>query len=451
MTTKKFKHIPLDRGHPITGHLREFQRDRFTMQMRFMKEMGDIYSFYVGRFPVIYLSNPKYIRHVLQENYKNYKKNIFYDELRIILGQGLVTSEGEFWRKQRKMIQPTFHHSQIEKFITLMTNATDKMIVQWENSAKAQRQINIDEDMKTLTMEIVAQCLFSHDTDVFAQNATQSTNIVLDWAKHRLESLIKLPHWIPTKDNREFKQAYTELNEIIMGLIQERRAMKERPNDLLTTLIELTDEQSKTGMTDNQLFDEILTLFMAGHETTAHTLVWTWTLLSKHPHIRNKLNEEVDEVLKKSSLSFDTINALSYTKMVLQESMRIIPAVWGIGREAINDDEIDGYPIPKGATVGVSIYQMHHHPAFWENPEGFIPERFLPENLSNVNKWVYMPFGGGPRMCIGNAFAMMEAQIILSMLSNRFTLDLDPGIPIEFDPGITLRPKHELFMDIKAR
>ena len=451
MSTLSIKQIPLDRGHPITGHLKEFINDRFTMQMRMMKQMGPIYSFNVGRYHVTYLSKPEYIRHILQENYKNYKKNVFYDELKIILGQGLVTSEGDFWRKQRKMIQPAFHHKQIEHFSQLMVSSTKRLMTKWDESAIQNSTINIDEDMKSLTMEIVAQCLFSNDTDTFAKAATNSVNVVLDWSKNRMESLVKSPQWVPTQSNREYNKAFSVLKEIVMGIIQERRAMNDRPNDLLTTMIEMTDEDSKKGMNDQQIFDEILTLFMAGHETTAHTLVWTWYLLSKNPQVRKKLNNEVDAILQNSDVSFAQVPQLSYTKMVIQESMRYIPAVWGIGREAIADDRIDGFPIPKGATVGVSIYQMHHHPKYWENPEGFDPERFNPDNESKINKWVYMPFGGGPRACVGNAFAMMEAQIILAMLSKRYTLNLRSDIPIEFDPGITLRPKYEFFMDIKKR
>ena len=445
------KEIPFDPGHPITGHLKEFQADKFTMQMNMLKKMGSIYKFNVGRHEIIYLAEPTYIRHMLQTNYKNYVKNFFYDELKVILGKGLVTSEGEYWRKHRKMIQPAFHHKQIRQFQQIMVDSTKKLILQWEKYALEKTPVNIEYDMRDLTLEIVVKCLFSQDTNIFSKDASYAVNIVLEWSKKRMESFVKMPKWIPAKSNREFHEAFSFLQSVIKNIIQNRRKMNSRPDDLLTSLVELTDEESNVGMDDQQLFDEILTLFIAGHETTAHTMVWTWYLLSLHPQVREKLQNELDSVFTGNKFSSDMIPHLQYCKMVIQESMRYIPSVWGIGREALEDDTIDGFVIPKGATVGVSIFQMHHQPDYWENPEGFDPERFHPDIVNNLNKWVYMPFGAGPRMCIGNAFAMMESQIILSIISKQFQLNLRREIPVEFESGITLRPKNAMLMDVIKR
>ena len=445
------KEIPFDPGRPITGYLKEFQADKFTMQMSMLKKMGSIYKFNVGRHEIIYLAEPTYIRHILQTNYKNYVKNFFYDELKVILGKGLVTSEGEYWRKHRKMIQPAIHHKQIRQFQEIMVDSTKKLILQWEKQALEKTPVNIEYDMRDLTLEIVVKCLFSQDTNIFSKDASYAVNIVLEWSKKRMESYAKMPKWIPTKSNREFHEAFSFLQSVIKNIIQNRRKMNSRPDDLLTSLIELTDEESNVGMDDQQLFDEILTLFIAGHETTAHTMVWTWYLLSLHPQVREKLQNELDSVFTGNEFSSDMISQLQYCKMVIKESMRYIPSVWGIGREALEDDTIDGFAIPKGATVGVSIFQMHHHPDYWENPEGFDPERFHPVVVNNLNKWVYMPFGAGPRMCIGNAFAMMESQIILSIISKQFQLNLRREIPVEFESGITLRPKNALLMDVIKR
>ena len=234
-----------------------------------------------------------------------------------------------------------------------------------------------------------------------------------------------------------------------MEMIRKRRNESNGQTDLMTMLLNAQDEDTGLGMSDRQLFDEVMTLFMAGHETTAHTLVWTWYLLSKHPEVEKKLHNELDEVLNERLPTMDDIPNLPYTTNVIKESMRLIPAVWGIGREAVNDDEIDDYFIPAGMTIMIPIYLMHTHPEYWENSDVFNPDRFASENIPD--RWVYMPFAGGPRKCIGNNFAMMEAQLALATLAQKFSLKLRSDQKIEFDPGVTLRPKSDLVMEITKR
>ncbi len=441
--------IPIAPSRPILGFLPEFKKDRLGFSSRLMEEYGDIVQYKLGPHKTVMITHPDYIKHVLQENYNNYKKDYFYEDLKLVLGQGLVTSEGEFWRQQRKLVQPGFHRNQISRFAGIMVDQCDRMLESW--SREATNKFDLIGEMKQLTMSIVSLALFNkdlgHETSVLGEAINQS----ITYINRKMESFVKLPEWIPTADSLNFRKNFRIVKNTIMEMISERRKTPGELNDLLDMLMAAQDEETGVGMSDQQLFDEIMTLFLAGHETTAHGLVWTFYLLDKYPEMEANLFEELGKFPVVFHPELKDLPDLSYTTATIKESMRMLPPVWGIGREAVHDDLIGGYSIPHGMTVFIPIYQMHFHPGYWTEPEVFNPERFLDEELEKKNRWVYLPFGGGPRQCIGNNFALMEMQIVVAMIMRRFKLKLISEEKIQLNPGVTLRPEENVFMRIKSR
>ena len=443
------KSIPFASSRPILGLLPEFKKDRLGLSSRLMKTHGDIVQYKLGPHKTVMITHPDYIKHVLQENYSNYKKDYFYEDLKLVLGQGLVTSEGKFWRQQRKLAQPGFHRKQISRFAGIMVDQCNKMLKDWKgNETKA---IDIVEEMKKLTMSIVSLALFDTDLSYKASKLGSAINDSINFINGKMESFLKFPKWIPTIKSMEFNRNFTIVKNTIMEMISERRKAPGQTPDFLDMLMAAQDEETGVGMSDQQLFDEIMTLFLAGHETTAHGLVWTFYLLDKNPEIETNLFEELGKFPIEYHPELKDLPYLRYTTATIKESMRMLPPVWGIGREAVNDDEINGYSIPRGMTVFVPIFQMHYHTAYWKDPEIFNPERFFDEDLEKKNRWVYLPFGGGPRQCIGNNFAFMEMQIVVAMIMRRFKLELTSIENVQMNPGVTLRPDESVFMRIKTR
>ena len=445
MITDTKREIPKVKSRPVVGLLSEFRKDRLGLFRNLFEEYGDIVQFKIANHDMLLLTNPDHIKHVLQENYKNYKKDYFYEELKLILGEGLVTSEGEFWRRQRKLAQPAFHKQELMTFADIMTQQSERIADRWSELS----EVEIAGEMKKLTISIVGLTLFQVDVSDETDELGAAINHTLEFLNHRLELFIRPSVNIPLPNNIRFKKQFKIVQDVVMEMIRKRRNESNGQMDLMTMLLNAQDEETGLGMSDRHLFDEVMTLFMAGHETTAHTLVWTWYLLFQNPNVEKKLHNELDEVLNGRTPSMDDIPKLPYTTKVIKESMRLLPAVWGIGREAINDDEMDEYYIPAGMTIMIPIYLMHTHPDYWDNPDEFNPDRFASDNVPD--RWVYMPFAGGPRKCIGNNFAMMEAQLALATLAQKYSLKLRSDQKVEFDPGVTLRPKSDLIMEITRR
>jgi cytochrome P450 len=320
------------------------------------------------------------------------------------------------------------------------------MLARW--SPREGGEIDVHAEMMALTLRIVARTLFSAVVGAEAEGIGHALSIAIHYANDYAESLIRLPQWLPTPANVRFKRAVKTLDELVYRIIDERRKGGPAAHDLLAMLMSATDDTTRTGMGDRALRDEVMTLVLAGHETTANALTWTWYCLSKDPEVERRVHAEVSRVLAGRTPTIDDLPKLGYTSMVLQEAMRLYPPVWAFERQAIADDEVGGYVLPAGSIVAVSPYLMHRHRAHWDNPEGFDPERFAPERTVERERFAYLPFGGGPRLCIGNAFAMMEAQIILAMVVQRHRLALVPGRPVVAEPVITLRPKHGLPMTL---
>ena len=427
-------------------------RDLLGFYMDAAKTYGDIVHFGSGSFSTYFLVHPDYIKHVLQDNNRNYpKKNRFNDMLKPLAGESLLTSDGEVWRQRRRMSQPSFHRERIAGFATSMTDATQAMLERWEPLAEQRQPFDVGREMQRITLSIVGRALFSADISGDTDEMGQAVTEIFQHFNHRFTHPLSLPESVPTPRNRRFHKAIERLDAVAYRLIAEHRQAETEYADLLSMLIAARDEETGEGLNDQQIRDEVGTFLGAGHETTAVTLAWTWYLLSKHPEVERKLHAEVDAVLEGRVPTIADIPQLSYTKMVIQETMRLYPPAWALSRGILNDDEIDGYRIPAGALMALSPYVTHRHADFWDNPEGFDPERFTPEQIAERPRYAYFPFGGGPRQCIGNEFALMEAQLIVAMVAQKYRLHLVPGQRIEPEPIFTLRPSSSVQVTLHAR
>lgn len=438
---------PVLRGYPLLGNLPVMRQDPIAMFMAAAR-LGDVVRIYFPMRVVHLLTRSEHVKHVLVDNHKNYgKQTRGYKVLRMGLGNGLLTSEGDFWKRQRRIAQPTFHHARIAGFGQTMTDCTESMLERWER----QEVLDVAGEMMRLTLQIVGLCLMSTDLSNDSDRVGTALNDLLHLVIDRTTRPVQLPTFLPTPKNRLLKRSLANLDEIVLGIIAERRSLDEERNDLLDMLMRARDEETNEGMTDRQLRDEVLTLVLAGHETTANALSWTWYLLSRNPTARERLAAELEEVLGGRAPTMEDLQHLKYTEAVLKESMRLFPPAWLTGRNAIEEDEIGGVHIPKDSMVFVSPYVTHRSPLYFENPEGFFPERFLEPSVHDLPKYAYFPFGGGPRICIGNGFAMMEAKLILASIAQRYELDLIPGHPVIPEPVVTLRPKHGLRMSLRRK
>ncbi|MBX7080945.1 MAG: cytochrome P450 [Nannocystaceae bacterium] len=418
-------------------------RDPLTHLTDARERYGDAVTFRVGPFRFVALADPALAQHVLVRNHRNYVKSRSYEGLRLVLGQGLVTSEGEHWRKQRKLAQPAFHRQRLAALADTMGACVRETVDGWER--RADPAIDVHAEMMALTLAIVARTLFGTDlaedggTDLRALGP--AVTVALHKANEHAESLIRLPLWWPTRSNRRFAKAKRLLDDIVQGIIERRRRSGEVRDDLLGTLMAATDEDGGGGMSDAQLRDEVMTLFLAGHETIATATSWTFMLLHQHPEIAARMREEATRVLGGRTPGFDDLPQLPYTGQVIDEAMRLYPPVWIVERQALAPDQIGPWHVPKGTIVAVSPWLMHRHPELWPDPLRFDPERFAPGQLGERAKLAYLPFGAGPRVCIGNHFALMEAKIILATVVQRFAIAVDDPASIRLEPKVTLRPE----------
>lgn len=431
---------PGPRGLPFSGLA--LLRDPLANLTKAHAEYGDAMTFRVGPLRFVAVADPVLAQHVLVRNHRNYVKSRSYAGLRLVLGNGLVTSEGDVWRRQRKLAQPAFHRQRLARLADTMAACVQERSDDW--AARSDTAIDIHGEMMQLTLRIVARTLFGTDlADDGGQALAQlgpAVTEALHKAEEYAESLVRLPLWLPTASNRRFAKAKHLLDGIVHGIIERRRASKESHDDVLGMLMSATDESDGGGMDDAQLRDEVMTLFMAGHETIATTSTWTLMLLHQHPEVAARVRDEARTVLAGRAPGFDDLPRLPYLGQVIDESMRLYPPVWIVEREALAEDQLGPWRIPKGTTVGVSPWLMHRHPGLWDDPLRFDPDRFAPDRLQERAKLAYLPFGAGPRICIGNHFALMEAKIILATLVQRWSVSVDAPETVRFDPSVTLRP-----------
>ena len=436
---------PGPKGRLIGDNLREYARDPLGYLSDRAREYGDVVGLRFMGQNLYLLSDPDLIEYVLIENNRNFTKTRILKRNRRLLGEGLLTSEGEFWRRQRRLAQPAFHRKSVAAYGEVMVTYAKRSLEAWRNG----QTIDVHEEMMHLTLEIVAKCLFDADLGARATDVGKAMKVALEnFSSQR--RLVRIPRGVPTPHNIRFEMAARSLDEIIGAIIEGRRKSGEYRGDLLSMLV-LAEDEDGERMTDKQLRDEMMTLFLAGHETTANALSWTFWLLSLSLNAEAKLAEELERVLGDRTPTMSDLSDLPYVERVVKESMRLYPPAWVVGREAIAECEIGGYRMPAGTTALMSQWVMHRDPRYHENPERFDPDRWTAEYAKALPRFAYFPFGGGPRQCIGAGFAMTEACLLLATLAQRFRMDLAPGQRVEPYASITLRPKEGIRMSLVER
>lgn len=409
-------------------------------------EYGDIFRMQFGEANVMFVADPEAIYEIVVEKAKQFYKGADYRNrqsgLARFLGNGLLTSDGEFWKRQRKLVAPSLHAKRIEAYAEIMTEVTERTISQWRDGT----ELDIDQEMMHATLEIVGKALFKVDVSRDAERVGGALTVI----QERMGGFTIIPAWVPTPDKMRVSRAVRALDDLVYGIIGERRESGEDYGDLLSMLLLARDDDGN-GMTDEQVRDETVTLLLAGHETTANALNWTFMLLAQNPDAEARLHEELDAVLGGRTPTLADLKQLPYTEMVVKESMRLYPPAYSFGRMAIENVNIQGYDVPANTDINIFGIIAQRSPKWWDEPMAFRPERFSPENEVKIPRYAYLPFGGGPRVCIGNSFAMMEARLMLATIAQKYQLRLKPGQKVELDPLITLRPLGGMHMRVEQR
>ena len=439
---------PGPKARPLVGNLLDYSRDPLNFLARSSWEYGDVVNLQFPGPPAYLLSNPDHIEQVLVKNNRNFIKDRVTRSELSILGDGLLTSDGDFWRRQRRLAQPAFHRERVEAYAETMVSYTERMLEGW----RAGEERNVHHDMMRLTLEIVAKTLVDADIAGNAEEVGAALGTIMARFSDQGSGVFlrMIPDGVPTPSNLRFRQANKKLEEFIYGIIDERRRSGRDTGDLLSMLLHARDEDG-SRMGDEQLRDEVMTIVMAGHETTAIALSWTFYLLGKHPAVEEKLHSELETMLDGRPPTVGDLPRLPYTAAVIKESMRLYPPAWAIGREASEDCEIGGFHVPAKTQLFISQYVVHHDPRFFERPNSFIPERWEENLEKQLPKFAYFPFGGGPRLCIGQSFAKMEATLLLTTTAQKLRLKLVPGQRVTPQPSITLRPKNGVRVVLEGR
>jgi cytochrome P450 len=420
--------------------------DRFNLLSKSPSKYPEVFGFKVPSKDVVVINNPEMVQHILMGNMQNYRKDHGYRVLAILLGNGLITNTNHAsWHKQRKLLQPPFHRDSLQNMCNIVVNSVEQLLQKWK--AKEGSEINFTQDMAQLTIDIVCRTLFT--SNVSAEQISMvwhNLNYMNEIGSKMAMNPMHIPFHYPLPSYIKGRKYITQLDEMIYGIIRNRKNEKNPPRDLLQLLIESRYDDG-SSMTDEQIRDEVMTVFLAGHETTVNALSWTWYLIKQHPEAEQKLCEESKQFASRNP-GFQDITTLKYGAGVMNESMRIYPPVAAIGRAAMESEEVNGYFIKAKTITLINITGLHHHPAYWENPFEFKPERFENFDMKGTNRFIFMPFGGGPHICIGNNFAMMEMQLINAMFSARVEMDL-VSKNVKPLPLITLKPDDGVIVRLK--
>jgi cytochrome P450 len=433
------KTVPQVKGDFLLGNLRQMAANPLQAFYDWHRDYGDLVSFRLATRQFYLFSHPKLVEQALIRQSDIFKK-IYNPEkptgIALILGQGLVTSQGDLWQRQRQLMQPVFQRSNVATLLPLMVTAGNNMLNRWQQLGEG-AHLNLSNEMTRLTLEVITQTMFSTSVLDKIEHISPSLDTLLRYAIKSIVNPLTLPLYVPTPANQKFKRALGTIDDVIYGIIDQRRAAPSEQNDLLDMLLKARDDSSGEKMTDKQIRDEVITIFSAGHETTANLLSWTLYLLARHPDILARVRQELDDLLQGGMPNAEDLQQLAYTKAVLSESMRLRPPAGFLLRKVSKDTEVDGYLLKAGRSAIFSIYNLHHHADFWRQPEQFDPDRFLlPQK-----KYSFIPFGTGERICIGSHFALMESQLLLSMIVQRCDLQLLDPNEVEIEMAVTLRPK----------
>lgn len=436
-------HIPIDppilAGKPLVGSALELIHDRLAFLIRLAK-MNSVVLFRMFHLPIYHLSDPAAIQHVLVDNARNYVKGPIFDPMRSLVGNGLFLSDGDFWLRQRRLMQPAFHQRRLSTLVEGMVSETQAALERWAQSAQAGQVVDAAAETTALAMRVVTRALFSSAVTGGEKRLAQAITTILDEITFRFDAPFYPPLSFPTPRNRRTRAAVRAVDEEVYAIIQQRRGNAEVKDDLLAMLMEARDEQDGKGMTDQQLRDEVLIMFAAGHETTANAMAWAFYELQRHPEVLTRLRAELTEVLNGRTPTAADLPHLVYSRMVIEEILRLYPPVFVTNRKAVQEDVICGFRIPAGALISLSPYAVQRDPRFWHEPEVFDPERFNPQVKNERPRFAYSPFGGGPRQCIGKDFALYEAVVVLAMAAQRFDWSLAPGEKVLPEVRVTYRP-----------
>ena len=445
--TKKPFLPPGPRGIPFLGSLIDYFSDMLGFLKRVSDDYGDIVYYKLGTRKMYLLNNPEHIKDVLVTHNRNFEKSRALKRTKIILGEGLLTNEGEPHIKQRRTIQPVFHHERIKSYGDVMAQYASRVGDGWKNG----ELLNIHKEMMKLTLFIVSKTIFDSDMESKSDEIGECLTDLVTLFPQMIFPYSEYLDNLPLPANRRFQIAKDKLDSIIYRLIEERRASPGEKSDLLSMLLEAQDEEGGEVMSDLQVRDEALTLFLAGQESTANSLVWTWYLISTHPEVEKKVHEEVDSVLNGRLPTLDDLGKLSYTQNVFKEALRLYPPAWAVARHVKEDYEVGGYVIPAGADIFMSQYVVHHDPRLFREPDRFIPERWSTNETKDLPRFAYFPFGGGTRRCIGEPFAWMEGVILIATIASKWKMRLVPHQKIVPQALITIRPKNGMNMIMERR
>jgi cytochrome P450 len=431
------------------GHLKPARERPLEYVLEVTRTYGDVVQLRLGPSRLIIVNHPDHVKRVLQEKHSHYGRPAFVALIRKVVGNGLLFAEGESWLRQRRLMQPSFHRDQITGYAKLMADAAESRIQSWRARPQPNQPIDLAREATELVYSIVGPTLFADSSTADANALGQAIAVTLRWLNRRTQNPLAPPLFIPTQENRTFRAALQLFSDTVQRLIGARRADPTSHRDLLSVLIAARDADSGEGMSDKQLQDEVLTFLIAGLETTSVALTWTITLLAQHPDALQRVRAEQQAVCGKRPPRPDQLGQMPYTRMVIDEALRLYPPAFGLTRRVVQEDTIAGYTVPKGAQLLVSSYALHRNPTLWSAPDQFAPElHFAPEQTQGRSRFAYIPFGAGARQCIGQAFALMELQILVPTLAAAFDFSL-ASAPPKPEASMTLRPAGPVMMNVR--
>jgi cytochrome P450 len=443
MTTEQLQQVPTPKGWPVLGVLPHFISQSKDYFKNVMLEHGDLVRLDFGPKSVYLVSHPDYLQRILRDNYQNYRKpDLLYAAARNVVGLGLVTSDGDLWLRQRRMIQPHLHRKQLVNLFTEMREAVTEVLSRWEALAQNHAEVEMGDKMAEITITVITRTMFGRET-LSPTEITAVGQCAIRLVKYVSKSLFTglLPKWFPKPTDTTFQHDQQTMRQVINRIIAKCRADKDASAGLIEMLIKSVDEETNEAMTEQQLFDEVMTIFLAGYETTSTALTWLLVILKKHPAVLEKLQAEIDQVLGSRPPTFEDILGLTYTHQVFMEVLRYHTVASLLPRALNEPDQLGPYLLPANALVLLSIHGVHHNPRVWNHPEVFDPERFAPEAIAQRHPFAYVPFSAGPRKCAGDEFALLEGPLIIAMLLQRYTINLLPNQTFEARLG-NLRPKN---------
>jgi cytochrome P450 len=437
---------PGPRGHLLLGALLDVWRDRLGLMTGVTEDFGDVVRFKMGPKTLYFFNHPDHAKHVLADNSANYRKGIGLIQAKRVLGDGLLTSEGELWKRHRRLIQPSFHRDRLTGFAEVVVDEARAMLTRWRAGAG---EVNVVREMTDLTLGVLGRTLLS--TELGSHEALgDAFEVAQDQAMFEMVTLGVVPHWLPTPRNHRFRDARAHLESLVADMVAGRESQDGgRGDDMLGRLLDNYRDEPDAALKWRRLRDELITILLAGHETTASTLSWTWYQMHRNPDVAQRVHAEALATLGDRDPVYEDLHRLQYTSNVVQEAMRLYPPVWILPRRAIGADVIDGYEVPAGADVLICPYTLHRHPEFWADAEVFDPDRFAGDVAVSRHRYAYIPFGAGPRFCVGNNLGMLEAVLVAAMVAREFRLDIRPGYEVVAEPMLSLRARGGLPMTVR--